>query len=171
MTKTFPEILPSWIKGTRLDASTYLLHGTPGTGQAGLNPIVLRAHSERFEGMFSLDLSVQSPLLNSSSKTEFGKWGESWFGALILFENSWAYHQDLDWIYIESTMNGEALWFWTEKWGWTWTNQSHWNPRSGEGFLYSYKTGSWLYFKKASGGARDLIFLYETSQWENFRNL
>jgi len=166
----FPETLPSWIKATRLDSSTYLLKGTPGKGHSGSNLIVLRANSDRFEGTFSLDLSVQSPLLNSSSKTEFGKWGKSWFGSLILFENSWAYHQDLDWIFVESSENGGALWFWTEKWGWTWTNQGHWKSQSGEGFIYSYKTGNWLYFKKGPGGEPDLIFHYETSQWEYFRN-
>ena len=116
----YPEILPSWIKGTRLNASSYLLEGTPSSGHSGLNSILLRASSKRFESSFSLNLSVQSSLGNSSLQTTFGKWRKSWFGALILFENSWAYHQDLGWVYIESSKDGGSLWFWTEKWGWTW---------------------------------------------------
>jgi len=166
----FPETLPSWIKGTRLDASSYLLEGTPESGHSGSNPVILRATSGRFEESFSLELSVQSPLGGSSSKTEFGNWSDSWFGALILFENSWAYHKDLGWLYVESSKGGGALWFWTEKWGWTWTSQDHWNPQSGAGFLYSYKTGNWLYFKKGLDGSADLVFLYETSEWDYYES-
>ena len=148
-----------------MDASSYLLEGTPESGHSGSNPVILRATSGHFEESFSLELSVQSPLGGASARTEFGNWGESWFGALFLFENSWAYHKDLGWIYVESNKDGGSLWFWTEKWGWTWTNQDHWNPRSGEGFLYSYKTGNWLYFKKGLDRSDDLVFLYETSEW------
>ena len=162
----YPETLPSWITGIRLNASSYLLEGTPSSGHSGLNSILLRATSKRFESAFSLDLSVQSSLGNSSLQTTFGKWRQSWFGALIVFGNSWAYHRDLGWIYIESSKDGGSLWFWTEKWGWTWTNQSHWNSQLGEGFLYSFKTGSWLYFKDGLNGSSDLVFLYETSQWD-----
>jgi len=167
----FPETLPSWIKGTRLDASSYLLEGTPASGHSGSNPVILRATSGSFEESFSLELSVQSALGDSSTKTEFGNWGESWFGALILFENSWAYHKDLGWIYVESNKDGGALWFWTEKWGWTWTTQDHWNKESAEGFLYSYKTGNWLYFKKGQAGNSNLVFLYETSEWDYYESL
>jgi hypothetical protein len=161
----YPETLPPWIKGTRLDDSRYLLEGTPGNGHSGWNPVTLRASSSRFAKSFSFELFVQSPLGNPGTKTEFGDWSESWFGALILFENSWAYHKDLGWIYVESNEDGGALWFWTEKWGWTWTDQGHWNPQSGEGFLYSYKTGSWLYFKKGMDGSSNLVYLYDTGEW------
>ena len=166
----YPETLPSWMTGTRLDASSYLLEGTPERGHSGSNPVILRARSERFEGSFSLNLSVQSPIGDSSAETEFGSWSETWFGSLILFENSWAYHKDLGWIYVESNKNGGDLWFWTEKWGWTWSSQDHWNSRSGEGFLYSYKTGTWLYFKKGLNGSSDLVFLYETGEWDYYSN-
>ncbi|MEK9632376.1 MAG: hypothetical protein VW622_00930, partial [Opitutae bacterium] len=166
----YPETLPSWMTGTRLDASSYLLEGTPERGHSGSNPVILRARSERFEGSFSLNLSVQSPIGDSSAETEFGSWSETWFGSLILFENSWAYHKDLGWIYVESNKNGGDLWFWTEKWGWTWSSQDHWNSRSGEGFLYSYKTGTWLYFKKDLNGSSDLVFLYETGEWDYYSN-
>jgi hypothetical protein len=166
----YPETLPSWLKGTRLNASSYLLEGTPERGHSGSNPVILRARSERFEESFSLDLSVQSPIGDSSAKTEFGNWSENWFGSLILFENSWAYHTDLDWIYVESSKNGADLWFWTEKWGWTWTSQDHWNLRSAEGFLYSYKTGTWLYFKKGLNRSSDLVFRYETGEWDYYSN-
>ena len=156
------------MKGTRLDASNYQLQGTPERGDSGTNSVILRASSGRFEQSFSLDLSVQSSIGDSSTKTEFGHWSELWFGSLIQFENSWAYHFDLGWIYVESSKNGGDLWFWTEKRGWTWTSQDHWNSSSSEGFLYSYKTGTWSYFKKGMNGSSDLLFLYETGNWDYY---
>ncbi len=161
----FPETLPSWMTGTRLDDTRFLLEGTPVSGDSGSNPVKLRATNSGYEEIFEVEIIVESSLDNSASETEFGNWKESWFGLLISFDNSWSYHHSLGWIFVESNEDGDALWFWTEKWGWLWTDQGHWNSLTGEGFLYSYKTGNWLYFKKGSEGSAHLVFIYETSEW------
>ena len=156
--------------GTRLDETRFLLEGTPVSGDSGLNPVKLRATNSTYEEIFEVEIIVESSLENSSSETEYGNWKESWFGTLISFDNSWSYHHALGWIFVESNEGGDALWFWTEKWGWLWTDQGHWDSLTGEGFLYSYKTGNWLYFKKGSGVSANLVFLYETSQWDYYQS-
>jgi hypothetical protein len=166
----FPETMPSWMTGTRLDDTRFLLEGTPVSGDSGLNPVKLRATNSTYEEIFEVEIIVESSLKNSSSETEYGNWKESWFGTLISFDNSWSYHHTLGWIFVESNEDGDALWFWTEKWGWLWTDQGHWDSLTGEGFLYSYKTGNWLYFKKGSGVSANLVFLYETSQWDYYQS-
>ena len=166
----FPETMPAWMTGTRLDETRFLLEGTPVSGDSGLNPVKLRATNSTYEEIFEVEIIVESSLENSSSETEYGNWKESWFGTLISFDNSWSYHHALGWIFVESNEGGDALWFWTEKWGWLWTDQGHWDSLTGEGFLYSYKTGNWLYFKKGSGVSANLVFLYETSQWDYYQS-
>jgi hypothetical protein len=166
----FPETLPSWMTGTRLDDTRFLLEGTPVSGSSGAAAIKLRASNSRHEETFDVEIMVESPLDNSSSETEYGNWKESWFGTLISFDNSWSYHHALGWIFVESNEAGDALWFWTEKWGWLWTDQGHWTSLTGEGFLYSYKTGNWLYFKAGSEGGANLVFIYETSQWDYYQS-
>jgi hypothetical protein len=166
----FPETMPFWMTGTRLDDTRFLLEGTPASGDSGLNPVKLRATNSNYEEIFEVEFIVESSLSNSSSETEYGNWKESWFGALISFDNSWSYHHALGWIFVESNEGGDALWFWTEKWGWLWTDQGHWDSLTGGGFLYSYRTGNWLYFKKGSGVSANLVFLYETSQWDYYQS-
>jgi hypothetical protein len=166
----FPETLPAWMTGTRLDDTRFLIEGTPVSGDSGLNPVKLRATNSTYEDIFEVVVIVGSSLENSASETEYGNWKESWFGTLISFDNSWSYHHALGWIFVESNEAGDALWFWTEKWGWLWTDQGHWDSLTGEGFLYSYKTGNWLYFKKGSGVSANLVFLYETSKWDYYQS-
>ncbi|MDC0156580.1 Ig-like domain-containing protein [Verrucomicrobia bacterium] len=166
----FPETLPSWMTGTRLDDTRFLLEGTPVSGNSGTSPVKLRASNASYEESFEVDVKVQSTLQNSSVGTEYGNWKESWFGLSISFDNSWSYHSALGWIYVESSKEGDAIWFWNEKWGWLWTDQGHWDSSKGEGFLYSYQTGNWLYFKKGIGGGANLVFLYETSKWDYYES-
>ena len=159
--------LPSWATGVRLDDKRYLIEGIPGSGHAGANSIKLFAASSSHETSFELDLMVESTIKDSSSDTQFGNWKQSWFGFLVLFDNSWAFHGDLGWIFVESNQAGNAIWFWTERWGWLWTDQGHWNSATSEGFLYSYKTGNWIYFRK---GKPNLAYLYETGEWGYYEN-
>ena len=150
-----------------MDDERYLIEGIPGSGHAGANSIKLLAASSSHEASFELDLMVESTIKDSSSDTQFGNWKQSWFGFLVLFDNSWAFHGDLGWIFVESNQAGNAIWFWTEKWGWLWTDQGHWNSATSEGFLYSYKTGNWIYFRK---GTPNLAYLYETGEWGYYQN-
>ena len=163
----YPEALPSWLKGTRVDDSRYLLEGTPGSGHSGSNQVRLRALSPLHSELLNLELSVQSPLYESSTKTNSGDWKESWFGFFVVFENSWSYHQDLGWVFVESSQSAKELWFWNEKWGWLWTSSDHWNGIQREGFLYSFKSGNWIYFRK---GSPSLVYVYETGEWVYYEN-
>ena len=166
----FPETLPAWMTGTRLDDTRFLLEGTPVVGSSGTSPVKLRASNASYEESFEVEVKVQSSLQNSSVETEYGNWKESWFGLSISFDNSWSYHSALGWIYLESNKEGDAIWLWNEKWGWLWTDHGHWESSKGEGFLYSYQTGNWLYFKKGIGAGANLVFLYETSKWDYYES-
>ena len=64
---------------------------------------------------------------------------DSWIGALMPFENQWAFHLRLQWIYLQNDGNG-GFWIWKEENGWIWTNRESWP------FLWSNDTGNWLYF-------------------------
>ena len=63
---------------------------------------------------------------------------DSWIGELMPFENQWAFHLRLQWIYLQSDGNG-GFWIWKEENGWIWTNRESWP------FLWSNDTRNWLY--------------------------
>ena len=69
----------------------------------------------------------------------------SWIGELMPFENQWAFHLRLQWIYLQSDGN-EGFWIWKEENGWIWTNSESWP------FLWSNETGNWLYFIPLDSG-------------------
>jgi len=70
---------------------------------------------------------------------------DSWIGELMPFENQWAFHLRLQWIYLQSDGN-EGFWIWKEENGWIWTNSESWP------FLWSNETGNWLYFIPLDSG-------------------
>ena len=77
---------------------------------------------------------------NELSQNKVDGWlTDSWIGALMPFENQWAFHLRLQWIYLQNDGNG-GFWIWKEENGWIWTNRESWP------FLWSNDTGNWLYF-------------------------
>ena len=50
---------------------------------------------------------------------------DSWIGNLLPFENHWAFHERLEWIYMKSDKTG-GFWIWQKVTGWIWTNPDCW---------------------------------------------
>ena len=83
---------------------------------------------------------------NELSPNKIDGWlTDSWIGELMPFENQWAFHLHLHWIYLQSDGNG-GFWIWKEENGWIWTNRKSWP------FLWSNETGNWLYFIPLDSG-------------------
>ena len=83
---------------------------------------------------------------NELSPNKIDGWlTDSWIGELMPFENQWAFHLHLQWIYLQSDGNG-GFWIWKEENGWIWTNRKSWP------FLWSNETGNWLYFIPLDSG-------------------
>ena len=66
-------------------------------------------------------------------------WSTSeWFGDFRYFENGWAYHYGLGWIYLSADRE-DGMWLWRKEHGWLWSNQEAWP------FLWSHASGDWIY--------------------------
>ena len=61
-----------------------------------------------------------------------------WFGDFRYFENGWAYHYGLGWVYLSSDEE-DGIWLWRKEHGWLWSNQATWP------FLWNHASGGWLY--------------------------
>ena len=62
----------------------------------------------------------------------------SWFGSFKIFENGWAYHYGLGWVYL-SADGEDGIWLWRKEHGWLWSNQETWP------FLWSHASADWTY--------------------------
>ncbi|MAK45986.1 MAG: hypothetical protein CMI24_01810, partial [Opitutae bacterium] len=72
-----------------------------------------------------------------------------WFGSYKPYENQWAYHFELGWIFLPNKQKG-GIWLWRESHGWLWTRKGIWP------FLWRNDTGNWIYLLPTKG--RDVIF-------------
>ena len=82
--------------------------------------------------------TVQSYPIDGVVETGDGWSTSEWFGDFRYFENGWAYHYGLGWVYLSS--DGEdGIWLWRKEHGWLWSNQETWP------FLWSHASGDWIY--------------------------
>jgi hypothetical protein len=78
---------------------------------------------------------------------------DSWIGTLLPFENNWAFHERLEWIYMKSDKK-RGFWIWHKATGWIWTNPACWP------FVWSHDTANWLYLIPVKSGY--LFYDYST---------
>ena len=71
-------------------------------------------------------------------ETGDGWLASDWFGEFRYFENGWAYHYGLGWLYLSSDEE-DGIWLWRKEHGWLWSNQSTWP------FLWNHASGNWIY--------------------------
>lgn len=85
-------------------------------------------------------------------------WSTSkWFGDFRYFENGWAYHYGLGWVYL--CADGEdGVWLWRKEHGWLWSNQATWP------FLWSHAHGDWIYLLIREE-QNPVFFDYSTGQY------
>ncbi len=82
--------------------------------------------------------SVQSYPIDGVVETGDGWSTSEWFGDFRYFENGWAYHYGLGWVYL-SADGEDGVWLWRKDHGWLWCNQATWP------FLWSHGSGGWNY--------------------------
>ena len=87
-------------------------------------------------------------------------WTESaWFGAFQKFEETeWIYHTQLGWIYAPAESK-DGIWLWKEREGWLWTNRQAWP------YLWTEKSGAWLYYQGNRKNGRPIFFDYASDHW------
>ena len=85
-------------------------------------------------------------------------WSTSeWFGDFRYFENGWAYHYGLGWVYL-SADGEDGIWLWRKEHGWLWSNQATWP------FLWNHAIGDWTYLLIRE--KQDPVFFdYSTGQY------
>ena len=88
----------------------------------------------------NISIFVQQPVgwMELSDTSKDGWLEDSWIGNLLPFENHWAFHERLEWIYMNSDQKG-GFWIWHKVTGWIWTNPDCWP------FVWSHDTANWLY--------------------------
>jgi surface protein len=99
------------------------------------------AHNEKGEtkGTWKrVGATLQSYPIDGMVETGDGWLISDWFGEFRYFENGWAYHYGLGWVYL-STDREDGMWLWRKEHGWLWSNQSTWP------FLWSHANGDWIY--------------------------
>ncbi|MAK46671.1 MAG: hypothetical protein CMI24_05385 [Opitutae bacterium] len=107
---------------------------------------------EAFGSRKRFTASAKTEEVNSKGKTdaiddgEGGKdWVSSdWFGSYKPYENQWAYHFELGWIFLPNKQKG-GIWLWRESHGWLWTKKGIWP------FLWRNDTGNWIYLLPTKG--------------------
>ena len=82
--------------------------------------------------------SVQSYPIDGVVETGDGWSTSEWFGDFRYFENGWAYHYGLGWVYL-SADGEDGVWLWRKEHGWLWCNQATWP------YLWSHASGGWIY--------------------------
>ena len=87
--------------------------------------------------------TIQSYPIDGVVETGDGWSTSEWFGDFRYFENGWAYHYGLGWVYL-SADGEDGIWLWRKEHGWLWSNQATWP------FLWSHAmaTGSTCSFVK-----------------------
>ena len=168
-----PQGLPSWLNLIRDSASKFSIEGTPTEGDLGSHQIQIFVHkfidqntSHREE--LNYTLMVQPKIIQDATSTELGDWKTNWLGYFHSFSNLWTYHEDFLWVYLASGTKTDAVWFWTEKWGWLWTDSVNWDATLGTGYLYSTLSGEWMYFQRKRNDLPSLVFIYNEDKWITF---
>ncbi|MAH26708.1 MAG: hypothetical protein CMI19_07115 [Opitutae bacterium] len=82
--------------------------------------------------------TIQSYPIDGVVETGDGWSTSEWFGDFRYFENGWAYHYGLGWVYLSSDEE-DGIWLWRKEHGWLWSNQATWP------FLWSHASGDWIY--------------------------
>jgi hypothetical protein len=101
--------------------------------------------------------TMQSYPIDGVVETGDGWSTTEWFGDFRYFENGWAYHYGLGWVYLSS--DGEdGIWLWRKEHGWLWSNQATWP------FLWNHARGDWIYLLIRE--QQDPVFFdYSTGQY------
>jgi surface protein len=101
--------------------------------------------------------NMQSYPFDGSVETGDGWLASDWFGDFRYFENGWAYHNGLGWVYL-SADGEDGIWLWRKEHGWLWSNQATWP------FLWSHGHGDWIYLLIRN--EQDPVFFdYSTGQY------
>jgi surface protein len=99
----------------------------------------------------------QSYPIDGSVETGDGWLASDWFGDFRYFENGWAYHYGLGWVYL-SADGEDGIWLWRKEHGWLWSNQATWP------FLWSHGHGDWIYLLIREQ-QNPVFFDYSTGQY------
>jgi hypothetical protein len=101
--------------------------------------------------------TMQSYPIDGVVETGDGWSTTEWFGDFRYFENGWAYHYGLGWVYLSS--DGEdGIWLWRKEHGWLWSNQATWP------FLWNHARGDWIYLLIREQ-QNPIFFDYSTGQY------
>jgi hypothetical protein len=82
--------------------------------------------------------AMQSYPIDGVVETGDGWSTSEWFGDFRYFENGWAYHYGLGWVYL-SADGEDGVWLWRKEHGWLWSNQATWP------FLWNHPSADWIY--------------------------
>jgi hypothetical protein len=168
-----PQGLPSWLNLMRHSASKFSIEGTPLEGDLGSHQIQILVHKFIDQNMshreeLNYTLRIEPKIFQNATSTELGDWKTNWLGYFHSFSNLWTYHEDFLWVYLSSGIKTDEVWFWTEKWGWLWTDSENWEASTGTGYLYSSLNGGWMYFLRKQGNLPSLVFDYAEQGWVPF---
>jgi hypothetical protein len=101
--------------------------------------------------------TMQSYPIDGVVETGDGWSTTEWFGDFRYFENGWAYHYGLGWVYLSSD-GADGIWLWRKEHGWLWSNQATWP------FLWNHARGDWIYLLIRE--QQDPVFFdYSTGQY------
>ena len=160
---------PEWseLRNSSTDDMSLSLFLSPGKEDVGVHDatiIIYDSEGNILTKTLSLKVyprivSSEDDVLNEDEESsDLDAWSETWFGSCMILPNSWAYHLELGWIYIQPSPAGNNMWFWLDGWGWFWTSQSLWDPTSGA-FLFNENEHGWLFFTDSK------FYNYKLSAW------
>ena len=99
--------------------------------------------------------------LEGTIQTGEGWLTSNWFGDFRYYDNGWAYHTNLGWLYIPSNQkNGN--WLWKENYGWLWTKEGVWP------YLWQHNKREWFYLISGKGSS-PLLYQHSTKTWEKLK--
>jgi surface protein len=101
---------------------------------------------------------ILSSPISGSVETGDGWLASDWFGDFRYFENGWAYHYGLGWVYLSSD-GADGIWLWRKEHGWLWSNQATWP------FLWNHARGDWVYLLIREQ-QNSVFFDYSTGQYK-----
>jgi len=101
--------------------------------------------------------TIQSYPIDGVVETGDGWSNSEWFGDFRYFENGWAYHYVLGWVYLSSD-GADGIWLWRKEHGWLWSNQATWP------FLWNHASGDWIYLLIREQ-QNPVFFDYSTGQY------
>jgi hypothetical protein len=99
----------------------------------------------------------QSYPIDGVVKTGDGWSTSEWFGDFRYFENGWAYHYGLGWVFLSSD-GADGIWLWRKEHDWLWSNQATWP------FLWNHTRGDWIYLLIREQ-QNPVFFDYSTGQY------